>query len=175
MEEAEPFMSPSPPPEPQTSTPPLSLFPVSDATSIVGAGGGASNWLRNSSFTVDLAVVDVANSSCHNLNTINEDDEDNEDRREEEERKKTSSSYELLESSGSDRDERGFSDRKKKKRKKKRKRERRDEDGDPSFHAFGSRKSGVRVWDNSQTKPSKDYYFDSRGDPDNLAFGSLYR
>lgn len=42
-------------------------------------------------------------------------------------------------------------------------------------YAIGSRKSGVRAWTNSESKISKDYYFDSRGDRDNLAFGCLYR
>ncbi|KAK1278069.1 hypothetical protein QJS04_geneDACA017145 [Acorus gramineus] len=38
-----------------------------------------------------------------------------------------------------------------------------------------SRKSGVRAWTGSVTKPAKDYYIDVRGDRDNLVFGSLYR
>ena len=59
---------------------------------------------------------------------------------------------------------------KKKKKKKKRKRSKEREDG--------ARKSGVRAWagsDSNSNSNSKDYYFESRGDPDNLAFGSLYR
>lgn len=73
----------------------------------------------------------------------------------------------MIESSESDIE----SKRKKSKGSKKKKRKRDKE----TFEVF-ARKSGVRAWGNSDTKPStKDYYFDSRGDPDNLAFGCLYR
>jgi hypothetical protein len=36
------------------------------------------------------------------------------------------------------------------------------------------RKAAVKTWV-EETPPSQDYYFDSKGDRDNLAFGSLYR
>ncbi|KAK1309057.1 hypothetical protein QJS10_CPA09g00298 [Acorus calamus] len=79
-------------------------------------------------------------------------------------------SYRLIDSSRSsssgDDDER----RSKKKRKKRRRRERFED-----VSGGVSRKSGVRAWTGSVTKPAKDYYIDVRGDRDNLVFGSLYR
>ncbi|KAK6123611.1 hypothetical protein DH2020_042643 [Rehmannia glutinosa] len=38
-----------------------------------------------------------------------------------------------------------------------------------------SRKPGTQKWASSSTSNEKDYYFDSRGDRDNLAFGCIYR
>lgn len=82
-------------------------------------------------------------------------------------------SYDLLESSESGGDSKGESRRRKKKSKRRRRRSR--ERGDDGAGDFGSRKSDVRAWAGSAVKPAKDYYFDSRGDRDNLAFGSIYR
>lgn len=56
---------------------------------------------------------------------------------------------------------------KRRKLEKKRKEKERDRDGD--------RSSKVKAWANSEAKLAKDYYFDTHGDRDNLAFGSLYR
>lgn len=73
--------------------------------------------------------------------------------------------------SGSDGKEEDKRARKKARRKKKRRK-----DGDkPRGNELGSRKSGVQAWEGSGKKPAKDYYFDARGDLDNLEFGSLYR
>ena len=85
----------------------------------------------------------------------------------------TGTSYDLLESPESGGDSKSESRRRKKKSKRRRKRSR--ERGDDGAGEFGSRKSDVRAWAGSALKPAKDYYFDSRGDRDNLAFGSIYR
>lgn len=85
---------------------------------------------------------------------------------------KASRSYELLESSASDDDS---EHEKRKKRKKKRRRRRNESEERGGFGEYGSRKSDVRAWADADGRPSKDYYFDSNGDRDNLAFGSLYR
>ncbi|XP_076894745.1 uncharacterized protein LOC143547132 [Bidens hawaiensis] len=45
-------------------------------------------------------------------------------------------------------------------------------------YEYGSRKQNVESWSskgNNNNNNNKEYYFDSRGDLDNLAFGSLYR
>lgn len=65
--------------------------------------------------------------------------------------------------------------RDKEKRKKRRRERSAERRGAGSFADYGSRKSNVRAWADSETKSSKDYYLDSRGDRDNLAFGCLYR
>lgn len=56
---------------------------------------------------------------------------------------------------------------KRRKLEKKRKEKERDRDGD--------RSSKVKTWASSEAKLAKDYYFDTHGDMDNLAYGSLYR
>lgn len=38
-----------------------------------------------------------------------------------------------------------------------------------------NRKTSVKIWAEGREKLLKEYYFDSHGDKDNLAFGSLYR
>lgn len=83
-----------------------------------------------------------------------------------------SSRYEILESSESDG---GGRDRERKKRKKRKKRKRDSSAERGGFNAFGSRKSRVRAWVDSEAKVAKDYYIDSHGDRDNLAFGCIYR
>ncbi|XP_057247349.1 uncharacterized protein LOC104901371 isoform X6 [Beta vulgaris subsp. vulgaris] len=147
-------------------TEPHSLFPIATSSTTAVT---TPNWLCSSSFTADLSVINDAASSFHAFHTIKDDEDESE-----EIPVARKSSYEFLESSDSERDERDYSDKKKKKMKKKRKIEK---SRAPEFQTFahGARKSGVRAWASSDTKLSKDYYFDSRGDPDNLAFGCLYR
>ncbi|KAL2629502.1 hypothetical protein R1flu_014188 [Riccia fluitans] len=80
--------------------------------------------------------------------------------------------------------------RKKKKRRRKReeeerrfeKRRRKEKADDADTRKIGAldsssvqRKSAVSVWADLNESLPKEYYFDSRGDRDNLAFGSLYR
>ena len=86
---------------------------------------------------------------------------------------KPSRSYELLESSASEDD--SEHEKRKKRKKKKRRRRRNESEERGGFGEYGSRKSDVRAWADADGRPSKDYYFDSNGDRDNLAFGSLYR
>ncbi|KAL3687491.1 hypothetical protein R1sor_013800 [Riccia sorocarpa] len=96
-------------------------------------------------------------------------------------------------SSSADEDaERKLAERKRRKKKKRRKREEEErkaekrrkkesaEDADTrKIGALDSsaveRKSAVSVWADLNESLPKEYYFDSRGDRDNLAFGSLYR
>lgn len=56
------------------------------------------------------------------------------------------------------------------KRKKKRKRSR---EAEGRYEV--SRRPGVHLWSGSETKSDKGYYIDTRGDYDNLVYGSLYR
>lgn len=148
------------------------LFPVSDSSSSLSNNNNTTSnnpyqWLsNNTSFTTELSIINQSVSSqCEKLRTEIQEDEGN--LNEEEEAKPSfSSSYALLDSASSDSDERRH-----KKKDKKRKRKRSKEESSVEK----SRKSGVRVWAGSDYKPSKDYYIDSRGDVDNLAFGSLYR
>ncbi|KAM7255462.1 hypothetical protein ACFE04_026164 [Oxalis oulophora] len=93
-----------------------------------------------------------------------DDDDEDEDGDEVETKDLTKPSYELLESddgSQSDRD-------KKKKKKKKRKRD------IGISYGFDSRRRKSNWVDSDSDSAKKDYYFDSRGEPDTLAFGSLY-
>ncbi|XP_058078223.1 uncharacterized protein LOC131226646 [Magnolia sinica] len=142
------------------------IFPLSSGPSdSQTTSSHGPQWLSNSSFTPSISSI-PGPSTSHYTPILN--DSDGSDAEEIPPSKPRT--YELLDSSSpsdrdSDRDKRGVS-KKKKKRKRKRSREQAD---DPS------RKSGVRVWAGSEAKPEKDYYFDSRGDRDNLAFGSLYR
>lgn len=168
----------------QEQTPKPSLFPLSLGSDNPQIQGGSSNssvpqWLCNSSFTTDLSVINDALSSQKNVYPSISDDADQEEAVEDEggpsarpEVQKTSRSYELLESSASD-DDSEHEKRKKRKKKKRRRRNESEERG--GFGEYGSRKSDVRAWADAAGRPSKDYYFDSNGDRDNLAFGSLYR
>ncbi|GAB4835270.1 hypothetical protein Ancab_000179 [Ancistrocladus abbreviatus] len=156
-----------------------SVFPIANASAATASAPAATasapaaptGWLYNPSFKVDLSTVNDASSSHHSPTNLKFTDEDEEDDNEKEEQPKPTTRYELVESSGSEAEEREEKRRSKKKRKK-RKKGGKDE-GTPFDYA--SRKSGVRAWANSETRPSKDYYYDSNGDPDNLAFGCLYR
>ena len=149
------------------------LFPASDASQSHShqliTPTPPSQWLSNSSFTADLSVINDAVSIQPQPQPQLEEEEDEEEEEEEEpeEKQPKSKEYEFLES---DQDDNKKNSKNKKKKKKKRKRSKEREDG--------ARKSGVRAWagsDYNSNSNSKDYYFESRGDPDNLAFGSLYR
>ncbi|KAF9625216.1 hypothetical protein IFM89_020802 [Coptis chinensis] len=147
------------------------LFPLLNPSSQHESREKQSQWLSNTSFTIDLSIVNQSISSQY------EDEyEDDELEQEEEEVVPLSSNqtYSLLNSSSSSEEE---DKRRKKKKKSKHKRKReRVESSDYFNYNASSRKRGVKAWEEDlDTKPSKDYYFDSRGDRDNLAFGSLYR
>lgn len=126
-------------------------------------------WLSNTSFSVDLSVIN------ENLNITEPEDLDErvEEIELEDKVNQPTHTYDLLESSASD-DASAAKRDKRDKNKRKRKRKQYSEDGAPND--YGSRKSGVRSWAAaSNTKPTKEYFFDSRGDRDSLAFGCLYR
>ncbi|KAL0535513.1 hypothetical protein IC582_029844 [Cucumis melo] len=170
---------------PAEQNPKPSLFPLSFVSNNPQTQSNPSNssvpqWLCNSSFTTDLSVINDALSSQSNVYPSCSADSEQEEAVEDEggpsdrrEVQKPSRSYELLESSASEDDS---EHEKRKKRKKKKKRRRRNESEERGgFGEYGSRKSDVRAWADADGRPSKDYYFDSNGDRDNLAFGSLYR
>lgn len=149
------------------------LFPLqaTSATSLPTNDSSFPQWLSNSSFTTDLSVVNEAVSSLYNLPAAQSEYDE---QRQHQETPKPSPSYGLLQSSESD-DGRRHSKREAMKQKK-RKRRRYSEKEAAAANDYASRKSGVRAWVTRDSRPSaKDYYFDSRGDRDNLAFGSLYR
>ncbi|XP_057959622.1 uncharacterized protein LOC131152049 isoform X2 [Malania oleifera] len=165
-----------------------SLFPLPPPLGAsIDCAPGVPQWLCNTSFTTDLTVINDAVSSHRPQDSsgqqVEEEDggDDDEDRDEgepnERPKSKASISYELLESSPSDagRDSDAFERSKRVRKKKKRKRKKSGDDLMADDYDFASRKPAVRSWASSDSKPAKDYHFDSHGDKDNLAFGSLYR
>ncbi|KAJ8537094.1 hypothetical protein K7X08_035495 [Anisodus acutangulus] len=128
-------------------------------------------WLRNTSFTTDIAVINDAVSTNYEKIQFQEnlEEEDEGEDVEKENQKGEGTRYELLHSSASDDDER-YS-KKKKRKNKRRKRQLSSDD----YALSSSRKPDVRTWASLAATNVKDYYFDSRGDRDNLAFGSIYR
>ncbi|KAJ8554076.1 hypothetical protein K7X08_024754 [Anisodus acutangulus] len=162
-----------------------SLFPVFPPCQISSTPNPTTSydavpeWLRSSSFTTDISVINEAVSTNYEkiqLENLEEDDEEIEDV-EKENKKGEGTRYELLHSSASDDDERDSSSKKKKRKTKRRKRELSSDDRTQYDYALNSaRKRDVRNWASSTAATNvKDYYFDSRGDRDNLAFGSIYR
>ncbi|XP_062093222.1 uncharacterized protein LOC133798764 isoform X2 [Humulus lupulus] len=146
--------------EPKTSLFPL-LSQVSDSTP------SQPHWLCNSSFTADLSLVKDAVSS--HLESLSEEDDDPAPAPV----PAPARVYQTLDSDDEDLDRVDEKNKSKKKKKKKRKKRR-----SPELDEIGSlRRSKVRPWSSSDPKPSnsKPYFFDSKGDPDNLVFGSLYR
>ncbi|OVA16559.1 RNA-processing protein [Macleaya cordata] len=158
------------------------LFPLSDPSTNNNSTSKNPQWLSNTSFTTELSVINQSISSHYEtLTTINPLEQEEEEPPSVPPTKP--SSFSLLNSSSSsssssysDSDERERKNKKKKKKKRRRKRSREEASAAAHFYSStSSRKSGVPIWAGSDIKPSKDYYFDSRGDLDNLAFGSLYR
>lgn len=176
-----------PVPEEETTAPPshdapksslFPIFPVTDSTSLQTTTASVSHWLCNSSFTTDVKIINDAVASQFNneIETFNFPPEHADDSDENQaQRKPSPPSYAILESSESDGDrmERGKTKKSKRNKKKKRKRDRSSERS--GFDGYGSRKSRVRAWADSDANTAKDYYFDSHGDRDNLAFGCIYR
>ncbi|KAF3611117.1 hypothetical protein DY000_02050226 [Brassica cretica] len=138
----------------QNTTGLFPLFPT-PATSI-SAISSAPQWLRNASFTTDLSVIDAAASTAPSLSDVeaNEEDEEGDAGRSKRETNQPRV-YNLIEEEEEEEGSESDDDRVKKKRGKKKKRKR---DSDEYY-----------------TKPAKDYYLDTRPDPDNLAYGSIYR
>ncbi|KAG6676062.1 hypothetical protein I3842_15G134600 [Carya illinoinensis] len=165
--------SPAAAEEPKASLFPL--FPASDPSLSQRSTATVSTfpqWLCNSSFTADLSIINHAVSNLPETHS-EEEEEEYDKPQEKQHESRPSPSYEYLESSPeSDRDRRKGSKNKEKKKKKRKRKRSKEREGLDDYRA---RKSDVRAWAGSETNPSKDYYFDSRGDPDNLAFGGLYR
>nr|GMC53153.1 protein NRDE2 homolog isoform X1 [Ipomoea batatas] len=170
--------------EPKTTS---SLFPVSPQFS--NSAAAVPEWLRNSSFTTNLSVINDSLSAAHYRHApFQYEDKEEEEEEEEEEKEvdkgsnKERAQYELLDSSASDRgcsSSPSDSRRKRRMKKRKRRRERSADARKPYEHPlFSSRKPDVASWASSSAAAAtndKDYYFDSRGDRDNLAFGCLYK
>ncbi|KAF2548786.1 hypothetical protein F2Q70_00023217 [Brassica cretica] len=136
----------------QNTTGLFPLFPTQ--ANSVSAISTAPQWLRNASFTTDLSVIDAAASTAPSLSDVEASEEEEEG---DAYRNNTEANqprvYDLIEEEeGSESDD---DDKAKKKRDKKKKRKK---DSDEYY-----------------TKPAKDYYLDTRPDPDNLAYGSIYR
>ncbi|KAG2385066.1 uncharacterized protein HKW66_Vig0121580 [Vigna angularis] len=162
------------PPSPSSDEQKPSLFPLFAASSSLQATTTSSNpqWLSNSSFTTNISVINDAVASQLNREATLSPPQNDEDDENLAEAHPLPSRYEILESSESDG---GGRDRERRKKKKKKKRRRDSSAERGGFDGFGSRKSRVRVWADSESNVTKDYYFDSHGDRDNLAFGCIYR
>ncbi|XP_015966836.1 uncharacterized protein LOC107490577 isoform X1 [Arachis duranensis] len=158
------------------------LFPLTASSSSTLVTSTVPQWLSNSSFTSDVSLINDAVASQLRSETAlsppqrhrSDDDEEHEEDggNRAQEKAVPRSSYEILESSESE--ERDKKENRSKKKRKKRKRDRSRERG--GLDSYSSRKSGVRAWaDSESSTAAKDYYFDSHGDRDNLAFGCIYR
>jgi hypothetical protein len=176
-------MDPSQPlPAEETTAPPSSddtkssLFPVFPITnsSLQITTSSVPQWLSNSSFTTDISVINDDVASLLNRETVQSPSQDDDSEENRPQEKSLPPTYAILESSESDGEGIGREEKKRSKRKKKK--SKRDRSSERSgFDGYGSRKSRVRAWADSDANTAKDYYFDSHGDRDNLAFGCIYR
>lgn len=165
-----------------TAKPPqtTSLFPVFLQPSSSNNDSSVTGWLQNSSFTADATAINSAVPSHYQHSQLEESSSEEEDKAEKDKERGAGPQYELVNSSASDRGSYSDDETEERRKKKKKKRRRRELSGTtPSFpdYSIASRKPDVRTWASSSTSTTntKEYYFDSRGDRDNLAFGSLYR
>ncbi|XP_072977344.1 uncharacterized protein [Typha angustifolia] len=155
---------------PQSSIPSLfPLFPFSSNASSNPSSFNGPQWLSNPSFTFDVSALPDPGATSgdvgHELASPDSDD----DAPTVEAPEARPRSYDLVPSSPSPSSSEEDRKHRRSRRRKKRKREKEGVDDG------GSRKSGIRAWAGSDRMPAKDYYFDVRGDRDNLAFGCLYR
>ncbi|XP_077230808.1 uncharacterized protein LOC143863910 [Tasmannia lanceolata] len=134
------------------------LFPLTDSS--LQNTSKNPQWLSNSSFTIDVSTIATTSDPSKEYD-LGLDDEEIQIP------PSKPPSYDFLDSSESDLD---LEREKRYMHKKKKRRKRSDEKSD-----YVSRKSGVQAWAGSDSKLAKDYYFETRGDRDNLAFGCLYR
>ncbi|XWS60805.1 hypothetical protein CRYUN_Cryun07bG0068800 [Craigia yunnanensis] len=149
----------------------LPLFPAAGAAATVTTAATVTSssvpqWLCNPSFTGDLSLINDAVSSLpHSLNVV-EVDENEEEEKEAKQQEKNHHSYELLEEEEEEQEENFDGEKYDERKKNKKKSDRKNK----------KRKISKEIGD-SKTKSihAKDYYFDSHPDPDNLAYGSLYR
>ncbi|CAI0400206.1 unnamed protein product [Linum tenue] len=149
------------------------LFAASDTAPLHASTSAAlppSQWLQNASFTADIGAINDAVTSLRRDPNSEDDSASDSERRRQDSSKPSAARYELLEEDESDD---GGRERKKRNRKKTKGSKRKRSENRYGDHA--SRKSNVRGWADSDAKQAKDYYFDSHGDRDNLAYGSLYR
>lgn len=168
--------------EKEQTTKTTPLFAAFGGESLPSAADSSSDkataqWLQNSSFNTDLSVINDAVSK-YKLTYDEESEEEEEDNAEGIDARKRPPQYEMVpsEASASSDEDRG------RKSKKKRKRRKGESSGSRASFSYAatlssnSRKPGVEKWAaSSSTANEKEYYFDSRGDRDNLAFGSIYR
>ncbi|KAM0927264.1 hypothetical protein ACQ4PT_002987 [Festuca glaucescens] len=145
--------------EPSPPTNFSSLFPLFP----LAAPAEVSQFLPNPSFSFDACSLNIPPTASSSLPPPLSPSSDEEEAAP----KPAPAKYDLVPSSPSD-DERGSRRKDRKRRKRRRDQERYD-------GAAASRKPGVRAWAGSETKLVKDYYFDAKGDQDNLTFGSIYR
>jgi hypothetical protein len=153
-----------------------SLFPVFPVTnsSLQITNSSVPQWLSNSSFTTDISVINDDVASLLNRETAQSPSQEDDSEENRPKEKSLPPTYAILESSESDGEGIGREEKKRSKRKKKKRK--RDRSAERSgFDGYGSRKSRVRAWADSDANTAKDYYFDSHGDRDNLAFGCIYR
>ncbi|KAL8464762.1 hypothetical protein ACS0TY_034316 [Phlomoides rotata] len=134
----------------------------------------AAEWLQNSSFNTNLSVI---NDAVSKYKVPYEEQDEEEDKKDEPNAEIQRPQYEIVPSSASEASASSDEEHRKKRKKKKR---RRKEELRTSYNyaatlSSSSRKVGGTKWASSSTANEKEYYFDSRGDRDNLAFGSIYR
>ena len=153
---------------PTTTSEPINPLQVSNSN--------APGWLSNTSFTADISTInDVVSTRYHQYSEPDNDEE--EETVAEVEERRPQARYNLVESSASDQDINGNNHNSNKKEKRNEERQRRERQTVGYEYGPSSRKQNIQSWTYNATtsSTSKKYYFDSRGDRDNLAFGSLYR
>ena len=150
---------------------------------------GAPSWLSNSSFSENLLPPPPSVSTTKATEHLygKEGVSDETEKREESKRTESSSSDSQSEAEEKSRQKRQRKKlnkkEKKKEEQKKRRKQRKHETGDAIKQNYGSlegqsvdRKSVVKSWaDRTTLNVREEYYVDTRGDRDNLAFASLYR
>ncbi|CAN6465668.1 unnamed protein product [Victoria cruziana] len=141
------------------------LFPLASVLPSFGdgssSGDGKPQWLCNPSFSFDVSKIHASIGAVPYEPGPGSDEEKRID-------VGKRPSYDVLESPSPSSSESEYRERR---RRKKRKKRRRFHEGVKDV----TRKSTVETWEDSGSKQDKDYYFDVRGDLDNLAFGCLYR
>lgn len=145
--------------ESPTAVESTTLFPVYNQkpNSTLPVSNSNSNWLCNTSFTADLSTINNLPVSQPEFEQETKAPQVDEQIR-----------FELVNSSSSESEK-----RKRRKKMTKKKRKKSDYEYGPSS---SFRKQNTKSWStNANANTNKEYYFDSRGDRDNLAFGSLYR
>ncbi|KAJ7520618.1 hypothetical protein O6H91_19G013800 [Diphasiastrum complanatum] len=170
-----------------------SLFPVAAAGSKEAPNTEAPSWLSLSSFSESLLPPRHQTPIFYQQEL--EEDEDIKGRASNSKQERPE--YKVLSSSTDDRstdteDKEHKAVQREIKRKRRRKRRKEEEEkkkasrtkdlkwqGDASkigtLKGLADRKASTGIWADKQANLSKDYYFDTHGDRDNLAFGSLYR